>query len=375
MFYLLLLVLCLMPLQAMGQSDAERLIATPVASLPTEPEIGTARIVTDGQTEADCTLGGGTRKVLCVFNVTWGPATSAVASSDTLQTVFARGKNIIGADSRENAMCVGDGVSGICFYTDATDGDMIRPLVDGNARSYIWPGFNWSLYDKENTKPMMIAAPNAISQGVGTVTMQPGEQFVFGDRGAEFTEGTTPPPCAAGNFNLYADSTTNAFWKCENGVQTRMDGEVIIRKTADEFLNANVTLQNDDHLVFAALANGIYSIRAFIVYDSSTTADFQYGWTLPAGATGLKAGTNAPTNTTACSGTTVTGVYNSITQTNNSVGGAGTGTANSCAFVIDATVFISSTPGNVQFRWAQAVSDATDTYVRTGSWMQVRKLN
>lgn len=65
------------------------------------------------------------------------------------------------ANSRANALCVGDGVSPICFYTDATHGPIIRPETDVDARTYIWPNFNWCLYDLEGTSCTLTVDPDA----------------------------------------------------------------------------------------------------------------------------------------------------------------------------------------------------------------------
>lgn len=298
----------------------------------------------------------------------------STGGSVSLQGAFALGKEITGANSRANAFCVGDGSIPICIYTDATLGPLIRPKTDANARTYIWPGYTWSLYDLGNTSDMITASPDAIAANSGTITIASNDQLRVSNYGLELLESDTNPPCAAGNFNIFADASENSLKQCENGITTKLGGDTYVRKTANETVNNSTSLQNDDHLVFPVLANTTYAVQLFIMYDSSTTADLQYSFTLPASATGFKTTTNAPTSTTTCSGTSATLIFNSLTQTNNSIGGAGTGTANTCALVIDATVIVAGTAGNVQFRWAQANLDATDSIIRAGSWLRYRPL-
>ena len=302
------------------------------------------------------------------------PGGSGGSSSASLQDAFNNGKEITGADSRANAFCAGAGTNPPCMYEDGTLGPIYRPKTDANARTYIWPGYNWSLYTLGNTRAIIVVEPDGIAANSATITVQTDDQLVGSNLGFEFTESDTNPACASGNYTLYADASEAKIKKCVNGVASVLDPAVYIRKAANETVNNSNSLQNDNELVFAVEANKTYLVKLFLLYDSSTTADFQYSFTLPAGAVGYKTTVNAPTSTTTCSGTSGTLVFNSITQTNNSVGGAGTGTANTCALSLDGTIIVSSTAGNAQFRWAQANLDATDTVVRAGSWISYQLL-
>lgn len=272
----------------------------------------------------------------------------------------------------------GDGVSGqtdICGFTDPTLGSgVLKPCVDTHTRSYIWTNFNWELFDIEGNTPMIVADPDAFGTGSGTVTMQTNEQFVGSNLGIELTESDTNPACDSGNYSIYADTSEATLKYCNNGVTYTPAKEITIRKTVDETVTSSVTLQDDDDFFFAAAANTTYAIKLFALYQSSTTADFQYTFTLPSGATGVKSSMNAHITTTACTGTTAAMVHNNITVINNNVGGAGVGSANTCALVIDATITTAGTSGLVKWRWAQAVSDATDTVVAANSWMSYRRI-
>jgi hypothetical protein len=76
----------------------------------------------------------------------------------TLDQAFDGGKVIDGANSLANAMCVGATLK-LCFYEDATLGPLIRPSTDANTRTYIWSGFNWSLYTVGGSSPMLTVDP------------------------------------------------------------------------------------------------------------------------------------------------------------------------------------------------------------------------
>lgn len=277
-----------------------------------------------------------------------------------------------------NPFRFGDGVSGqtdICGYTDPTLGAVLKPCTDTHTRSYIWPDFNWELYDIEGSSPVIVADPDAFGTGSGTVTMQTGEQFVGSNLGMEFNESDANPTCSGGNYTIYADTSEASLKYCNNGTAYKFFNEFIIRKTSDETRTNTTTLTNDAALLFAASANSTYAIKLFLLYDSSQAADFNYNFSLPAGATGWKSSIASGNTTTICAGSTsVTYSYNDIVQQNNNVGGAGTGTANICTAMIEGTIVTAGTAGMVNFKWAQATADASTSTVRANSWMSVRLL-
>lgn len=273
------------------------------------------------------------------------------------------------ANTLSNALCIGDGANAICIYIDPTLGGVIRPKTDSNTGSLIWTDKTWSMFDVEGNKDVFIVDPDAIALGSGTMTMQTGEQFVASNLGIKFTPSDTNPTCTSGVYAIYADTSEASAKLCSNGVPYTIPKEVILRKLADQTVTNSTTLVSDTALTFPAAANTVYRIRLFLIYDSATAADFNYNFSIPAGATGFKATHSTGLTTTICAGGSDTFAYNSITQQNSNVGGAGTGTANSCSMLIDGTVIIAGTAGNVTFQWAQATADATNTVVRTNSWL------
>jgi len=72
-------------------------------------------------------------------------------------------KSIDTANSLPNAICIGDGVTPLCFYTDSSLGPVVRPQTDANTRTYIWNGFTWCIYDIEGDSCMFTVDPDAAS--------------------------------------------------------------------------------------------------------------------------------------------------------------------------------------------------------------------
>jgi len=137
-------------------------------------------------------------------------------------------------------------------------------------------------------------------------------------------------------------------------------------KTADASVNNSTTLQDDAHLSWAVAANEVWAFR-FYGYVTIASGDpgFKHAFTVPAASTGSRlqqiitaAGTLAPTHTadltTALSSTPV-----GLTST----------------FVIITGVYIGgANAGTVQFQWAQASAVASNTTLKLGSYLDLKRL-
>lgn len=141
-------------------------------------------------------------------------------------------------------------------------------------------------------------------------------------------------------------------------------------KTSTEAVTSSTTLQNDDNLVCAVVASGVYVVNWALRMDGATAGDFKYAFTGPASATmtwesrGLAAAdaSNVAMITTdvAAIGTTVThGCLGAGTTTR--VHGSG-------------LLVVSSTAGNLQLQWAQGTSSVTATNVFAGSWLKLERV-
>ena len=142
---------------------------------------------------------------------------------------------------------------------------------------------------------------------------------------------------------------------------TRLDAV----KTATESVTSSTTLQNDDELLLAVLANTTYFVFGLLFYDGATAGDFKFAWT---GPSGYSFDYSAPVLAT---GTTSAIVDGGATNTLNmsafqetdifSVGAAGAG--NTIAITITGVLIIGGTAGTLQLQWAQVASSATATRV------------
>jgi hypothetical protein len=73
-------------------------------------------------------------------------------------------KEITWANSLANAARIGDGVTPICLYTDATLGPQVRPCTDANVLTIIPANFTWSLWDVEGAAAIETVDPDAASK-------------------------------------------------------------------------------------------------------------------------------------------------------------------------------------------------------------------
>lgn len=151
----------------------------------------------------------------------------------------------------------------------------------------------------------------------------------------------------AANFNTHIRDNENATM------------HVLAYKSADEPLNTNTTLQNDDHLSFSVGANDIYNLLILMVVNDASggSADIKIAFTLPAsGAMSLfYVGANG-------SGTIVVNRW--------TVSGTSTDLAAATldnAILIVGTYTGGGTAGTFQTQWAQQTSNASNVTVKKGS--------
>jgi len=175
----------------------------------------------------------------------------------------------------------------------------------------------------------------------------------------------------AQNFN--SGSTTvnkgSALIVYEQGTSTAagtagLVSEQIV-KPVDQIVNNSIVLINDDHIFFTVDANTTYSFRLDLwnfAPSSGSGGDFDSNWSLPSGATGRTVAQNIqaqfPQNTV------------DMTVKRNRGGTSG---GNPQYAQIFGVVTVGSTPGIVQFRWAQGTADTVDTKVLAGTTLTVWK--
>lgn len=138
-------------------------------------------------------------------------------------------------------------------------------------------------------------------------------------------------------------------------------------KTARESITSSATLQDDDDFQFSLEANKTYVINGFMAISAGAAGGFKWVFSVPSGASGRinfscgasQAAVNvADTDITVGAGATA------------AIGITSTGQKVYCF----GYVTISSTSGNVIFRWAQNSSNGTATYIERGSVMTLTEI-
>jgi hypothetical protein len=130
-------------------------------------------------------------------------------------------------------------------------------------------------------------------------------------------------------------------------------------KTADETVNNSNVLQNDDVILFTVEASKLYSVELIVHYNSGSTPDFKWAFSVPSGTTFIGKELQDADRVT------------QVTESGNNPIGTG---ANK-TLVIKGTIISSSTAGTVNWKWAQDTTNASDTKVLIGTYIKVEKLN
>lgn len=138
-------------------------------------------------------------------------------------------------------------------------------------------------------------------------------------------------------------------------------GTFNVVKSADEIVNNDSTLQNDNELAFAVAANSIYRFQMWFRYTSNTTADIKNAFTLPAGAVanGVSWGLS---------------VASAIVQVMDVSGSWGGQNATVTWVFTEGLIITAATAGTVQLQWAQNTPDVSDTTVLAGSVLSVQRV-
>ena len=139
-----------------------------------------------------------------------------------------------------------------------------------------------------------------------------------------------------------------------------------VYKTADEIVNNSTTLQNDDHLFFAVAANEAWEFRLALLISSSTVADLKFAMVMPADGTVRAFIVYLNAAGTFASGSMIVG-------TTKDLYGGGT-TVISRPMILEGVIINGATAGNFQVQWAQNTAEATDSTVRTNSYIIAHKL-
>lgn len=144
---------------------------------------------------------------------------------------------------------------------------------------------------------------------------------------------------------------------------------VFVRKASDETVNNSSTLQNDDELLAAVEANAVYHFKLRLTVNSGTTPDIKVGFTYPTSTT-LTYDIMEGETPSGAAANVLTGPY---TQADAAVAFSTTGSDQPCW--IEGLIVVSSTPGTFQVQWAQFAATASNTIVRAGSYLILRRVS
>lgn len=131
-------------------------------------------------------------------------------------------------------------------------------------------------------------------------------------------------------------------------------------KSVDQSVTSSTTLVNDNTLFIPVLASATYDFKLFLNYEGSTqgASDLKFAWTGPTGF-GMQYQLNGIQTTGAWTSGFLRGISGGTLGTN--------GAGNKFAATMIGTVTTSTTPGTLQFQWAQNTSSGTATIVHATS--------
>jgi Hemagglutinin repeat len=140
-------------------------------------------------------------------------------------------------------------------------------------------------------------------------------------------------------------------------------------KGADETVTSSTTLQNDDALFLPVIANATYLFKCYLNFEGGTggSSDIKWQWGVPASATLRYDGVYQRSDGTNIVGSTFIG-----TQT---VAGRTQGAATLCGAIMDGTLVMAGTAGNIQLQWAQNTSSGTGTIVHAQSYLALWRIS
>jgi hypothetical protein len=138
----------------------------------------------------------------------------------------------------------------------------------------------------------------------------------------------------------------------------------MVKKTSDTTRTANTTITADPALSFALAANTKYFVRVRVFFDTTAAGDFKFRHTGSASPTLVRLRrAHVVPGATAFAGIAVDQAFSA-----SDVAVAGTGTNG--GYVEIEGVIHNLNAGTFAFAWAQNTSDAGNTSVRAGSYIE-----
>lgn len=143
-------------------------------------------------------------------------------------------------------------------------------------------------------------------------------------------------------------------------------------QAADHAVNNSVTLVSSTDLVFDVDSNASYILEAQLMYDTNSSADVKHALVLPSGSTGLVTTWDSGTDTTS---TSLSGIDRSVVDiTNPFTWDSGGITGSIMSSRPGGLISIGNASGTVVYQFAQASADASDTTLKSGSWIRLTRV-
>lgn len=173
---------------------------------------------------------------------------------------------------------------------------------------------------------------------------------------------TVPTTNPTGGTTIYsASGTSTPLLIRDTSGNVRSMVDAVAYATADQSHTGDTNIQTSTYLTLPVVANGIYTLDAFIILNESVSADhYNMSWTGPTGAT-----LNWADTTGSVLGTDY---FNSITSTNQY-----SGQTTDRGVCIRGTLVVSSTAGSFAATFATDTAAATAT-LRANSWMKLTRI-
>jgi hypothetical protein len=194
------------------------------------------------------------------------------------------------------------------------------------------------------------------------------EQIVLKDESASSS--------AANRFDAYGDvilgpggfatlwyDSTSSRWRVQPA-----DGWNRVVKRADQTKTSDATIADDTELKFAMKANTRYLVRARVPFNTTAAADMKWRHNGPASPTRVRLKRFA----IIAGGTSFGSIAIDNAYSAADIALAGTGSGDGW-IEFEGTVENGSTAGDFVFRWAQGTSDASNTIVYRGSYIEYKE--
>lgn len=167
-------------------------------------------------------------------------------------------------------------------------------------------------------------------------------------------------------LNVYDGSTWVPYYK-----------SMSVRKPSAQTVTSSVSLINDLDLVLAVEANTVYFVTGMFILSGNDTEDFQFQFTYPTSATLAGGIISLLDTTTPGVGTAGDGNFRALAAqvTPSTALAMGMADTNLVMGTYHGSLYVQSTAGNLQLKWAQGTSGGTGTTVNAGSVLRIERIS